>query len=322
MPDATAPAAPAAPPAAPPPAAAPPATPPPPPGEQKPPRPERLARERHELKNREARLAARQAEIDQRETNFKAVEAQIRRDAAEFDRFRKLVQTGDPQAVLKAAGFTVDDVNKRVLEGDKRPIEQIVEERVQAILKQTEEQKAEAYRQEQTKAQKEREEAIDRGLRTSIEDTITGNPEKYELCMRDPSAVELAYEVIVAHHAATRDPKTGLGQVMKFDEALDHVEEALLTSHLERNKTSKKVIAALETELKALVEARVKEELTKLQSSRFRAPQRVQQVAEPTSTAPGQQANSAPQAPPSRAEQMRRDREKIAAVTKANHSNR
>jgi hypothetical protein len=113
-------------------------------------------------------------------------------------------------------------------------------EAIRAQLKAKEEAEIEA----QTKMEQEKHQKVIENFMNEVTSFVDSSPEEYEL-IRSEEAHDLVYDVIAQHFEHTKDPETGMGEVLDIKTAADEVENYLLEEAKKRLELSKikKVVA-------------------------------------------------------------------------------
>ncbi len=189
---------------------------------------------RREQMARQRELAAQQKEADL-EAKLKAFE----------DRFKKVdefesIKTKNPLQALEKLGLTYEDLTKiQLSDGEVPPDVQIkkIEEKFSQFETAREQEKAQQA-ETAKKAAADREEQAISSFKGEIGTYLDDNKARYELISFE-SQQDLVFQVIDEHYRRTIDPETGVGKVMKIEEAADKVEQFLEEKEIKRRSVSK-----------------------------------------------------------------------------------
>jgi hypothetical protein len=217
------------------------------------------AAERHSsnlarVKREEARLFAEKQKFETAQKDFQVVQKEALRRAAAFDNLGKLAKT-DPLKYLEAAGIKFEDLAKKVIKGDERTVAEQVQAAVETELKKFQAERAELDRRSAQKAQDESIASQIRAAQDQLRELAGKDQDKYEFVNSDAGNIALVWNLIEAYHEQTVDPKTGMGKILDFTEALDTIEESLEKQQLDFVSKSKKVKAAFEKQALAAKQA-------------------------------------------------------------------
>ncbi len=183
--------------------------------------------------DRFAHLAKKEAAIQKER---EALKAEREANAAEKARYEEVgakyrsfeeMRVKDPIAAMKLAGFTDTDIfNFYAKAQEDAKAKDTPEAKAVAAA----EAKIKEFEDRQAKAQEAQRAESDAGVikryQSHISRVVTGDKDKFEFCnFNGPVAESLIYDTVVAHFEATKDPKTGQGEVLSPQEAAEMVEK-------------------------------------------------------------------------------------------------
>lgn len=163
-------------------------------------------------KQREAEVEAKLQQLQERESRVKDFES----------------AKGNSKEALKQLGLNYDELTKSVLaDGEIPPEVQIkkIEEKFDAFKTQKEQEEKQRADEAKLRAQEQEQRAIT-NFKTEIGSFLKDNASRYEFITFE-SQEELVFDVIDEHYNRTLNVETGIGKVMKINEAADKVEEFL-----------------------------------------------------------------------------------------------
>lgn len=205
-----------------------------------------------EARKRMADVEARQKEIEAREQRLKEFES---------------AKTSNSSKALELLGMNYDELTQSQLKDGQIPPEvQIkrIEDQFKQFQTKQEEEKSKQQEEAQRRAKEQEEQAI-KGFKSEITTYLSDNKARYELIDFEGQH-DLVFEVIDEHYRRTLDPETGIGKVMKIQEAADKVEQWLEDKY-NRSRETSKVKALWSAVPKSAIEQAVKSNTKPVQQS-------------------------------------------------------
>lgn len=183
-------------------------------------------RERAAIEREKAAKAA-ELEVENRGKTLAEREAKV----AEFE----ALKSKDPLKALAMLGMTYEELTQVALADGNVPPELEIK-KVKAELDEFKNSQIEALQrqaeEEKTRAENKQREALT-SFQGDISKYISENTDRYELITFEGKQ-DLVYDVIEEHFERTKDPETGIGEILKTDQAADKVEAWLEKRELER----------------------------------------------------------------------------------------
>lgn len=190
------------------------------------------------LSRREKALKAKEAEVEKKLKELEASKAPKQEEKAPEVPFEKRLKK-DLFGTLKEVGFDLDTIIQVALNDGKMPRE--IEEKekfeefgsslkgeIEALKKQLAEEK-EAKEKERLEQESKSNEKVISDFKKDISKFIKENEKEFELVATEGEGMEdLVYEVITRNWEETKDPETGLGELLEIRAAVSQVEEHLL----------------------------------------------------------------------------------------------
>ena len=181
-------------------------------------------------KTQEDSLQIRLKDIEDRELRIKEFES---------------IKEKNPTKALELLGLSYQDLTQILLAEGTIPAEvevKRVEGKLNDFLKNQE--LAEQRRlQDEKLAAEQKESQLTNEFKSEIANYIQDNSERYELIAFEQSQ-ELVYDVIDGHYERTKNPETGLGEILTIAQGADKVEE-FLEKKYDKARTLKKMQALL-----------------------------------------------------------------------------
>lgn len=180
------------------------------------------------------KLASRFAALARKEKQFLEEKRALKEQQALVERYKQLedLKKTNPAKWLQEHNLTFEQITHSLLNsGEEAPKEPTWQDEVSALKKLLADRDAEAIKKQQEAEQQYIDEQVTI-YKKSIEDLVSGEPDKYELIAAN-NAQELVFEVMEQYFLKTAviDEKTGLikklGVVLPVSQVADHVEEEL-----------------------------------------------------------------------------------------------
>lgn len=182
---------------------------------------ERAALEREKAAN------LRESEVDGKYKTLAEREAKV----AEFESLK----TTNPLKALELLGLSYEDLTKIALADGNVPPELEIR-KVRAELDEFKNSQVEALQRQAEEAKQlaeKREQATLEAFKGDIAKYISENSDRYELIAFEGKQ-DLVFDVIEEHFERTKNPETGLGEILKTDQAADKIEAWLEKREQER----------------------------------------------------------------------------------------
>lgn len=189
-------------------------------------------------------LIRREKSAVEKERAAKAREAEIQAREAKIQEFENLKKT-NPKKALELLGLSYQELTQLML-SDQETTPEFEIKKLREELDSYKNSQVEALRrqEEELKKSEERKEAeVITQFKSEITKHLSENAERYEFIAFD-QCEDLVYETIDEHYERTKDPETGIGQVMSIKDAADKV-EAYLEKKYEKAPSLKKLQAFL-----------------------------------------------------------------------------
>lgn len=200
-----------------------------------------LSRREKELRQKEA---STQQTLTQTEQRLKAMESQLQARIKDLDeREGKINGAKSPLELLMARGFTYDQATQQVLGGWKAPEVDPLDEKLKPFQERLS--KMDILEKElaelRAEKQQEREQQNFTTVMSTIEKTVSSNPDRYEYVTQEGKAgLELIKDVMVQSYES--------GEQITYDQAADKVEE-YYSDLVEKFSATKKAQARLGTKV-------------------------------------------------------------------------